>query len=490
MEFTPTFDKTLLESTKWGKWIPETSKDFDRKRTSFILERRMMIAHMMENAQRTGACGKLLQEDIPSTLAATNTNKMVLPIIRKMMAQLVAYDIATVQPLIMPNGYAFIQTLIANRARGNVASGADLLTSFSRNYSSDYVVEEPAETGDAVRTKFSGNLLHTPVRPYNASYDYSVVITDGTETFTDDGEGVLTGSEGGTGTIDYTTGAWSVTFNAAPGNGDAIVASYSQNMEGSSDVGEVSFSYETVQLHSKERRLRMTIPETTIEDMLAQLGISAEAEFVSYIAQYMATEIDREIVQAQINAAEEVNVTYSPASSAVELEAIRNLLTRFSNASADVAVKTNIGPSNYMIMPPAVVALLEQLGTHSNYRNIFVRENAGPFDGAEPANLLPSSGTGGRVMRVGTLQNKWAIYQDPLMSRNQSVKDVLLGLRGDSYYQSGTIYAPYVPLTFSSTMEDVDTATRKKALRTRYALKVHRPEFYKVFHISGLENFS
>lgn len=46
---------------------------------------------------------------------------------------------------------------------------------------------------------------------------FGVVITDGSETFTDDYNGVLTGSAGGTGTINYATGAYSVTFAVAPG---------------------------------------------------------------------------------------------------------------------------------------------------------------------------------------------------------------------------------------------------------------------------------
>jgi hypothetical protein len=45
---------------------------------------------------------------------------------------------------------------------------------------------------------------------------FGVTFTDGTETFVDDYNGVLTGSAGGTGTINYTTGAYSVTFASAP----------------------------------------------------------------------------------------------------------------------------------------------------------------------------------------------------------------------------------------------------------------------------------
>lgn len=51
-------------------------------------------------------------------------------------------------------------------------------------------------------------------------------ITDTVETFTDDRVGNLVGSLGGTGTINYATGACSVTFNTAPAGAQAITCSY------------------------------------------------------------------------------------------------------------------------------------------------------------------------------------------------------------------------------------------------------------------------
>lgn len=47
---------------------------------------------------------------------------------------------------------------------------------------------------------------------------YAVSFTDTVETFTDNYDGTLTGSAGGTGTINYATGAYSITFNASPSN--------------------------------------------------------------------------------------------------------------------------------------------------------------------------------------------------------------------------------------------------------------------------------
>ena len=51
-----------------------------------------------------------------------------------------------------------------------------------------------------------------------------VTFTDGTETFIDDLSGNLVGSLGGTGTINYTTGAYSVTFATSPAS--PVTATY------------------------------------------------------------------------------------------------------------------------------------------------------------------------------------------------------------------------------------------------------------------------
>jgi len=65
-------------------------------------------------------------------------------------------------------------------------------------------------------------------------------ITDGTETFIDDRNGNLIGNLGGTGTINYATGAMSVTFNTAPTNLQAITCSYYH--ETATSAGVLDFS--------------------------------------------------------------------------------------------------------------------------------------------------------------------------------------------------------------------------------------------------------
>lgn len=91
---------------------------------------------------------------------------------------------------------------------------------------SDYtaVTSESVGTGDGSTKTFTGTLSFKAGGPKRTCMYVS--ITDGVETFRDDRNGVLVGSLGGTGTINYATGDYSVTFNTAPVSSQAITADY------------------------------------------------------------------------------------------------------------------------------------------------------------------------------------------------------------------------------------------------------------------------
>lgn len=84
------------------------------------------------------------------------------------------------------------------------------------------VTGEAYGTGDGSTTTFA-HTLSVISAPKTAMY---ISVTDGTETFTDDRNGNMLGSLGGTGTVNYATGAVSVTFATAPANLQAITCSY------------------------------------------------------------------------------------------------------------------------------------------------------------------------------------------------------------------------------------------------------------------------
>ncbi|MCB2186949.1 MAG: hypothetical protein KQJ78_11060 [Deltaproteobacteria bacterium] len=81
-----------------------------------------------------------------------------------------------------------------------------------------------AGAGDGAEKDFAGVL--GPVEPG------SVSVTDGTETFADDGFGALTGDAGGTGSVNYQTGSFAATFNVAPLAEAPVTAGYKPVLRG------------------------------------------------------------------------------------------------------------------------------------------------------------------------------------------------------------------------------------------------------------------
>lgn len=109
---------------------------------------------------------------------------------------------------------------------------------------SDYtfVNNENLASGDGSDTTFNGTLAFKGGGAKRTCMYVS--ITDGTETFRDNRDGGLVGSAGGTGTINYATGEWAVTFAVAPVVGvNNIQADY--YWEDATSTGIADFSKST-----------------------------------------------------------------------------------------------------------------------------------------------------------------------------------------------------------------------------------------------------
>lgn len=116
----------------------------------------------------------------------------------------------------------------AGQRNGTTAGNEDktglYLSYIDKDQLSDFtqVTGEAVDTGDGSTVTFTGTLSALS----GARTAMYVSITDTVETFKDDRNGNLVGDQGGTGTINYATGAYSVTFNTAPVNLQAITTDY------------------------------------------------------------------------------------------------------------------------------------------------------------------------------------------------------------------------------------------------------------------------
>jgi len=116
----------------------------------------------------------------------------------------------------------------AGQRKGTTAGNEDktglYLSYIDKDQLSDFtqVTGEVFGTGDGSTKIFSATLTDIS----GARTAMYPTVTDGTETFVDDRNGNMVGNLSGTGTVNYATGAVSVTFNTAPANAQAITVGY------------------------------------------------------------------------------------------------------------------------------------------------------------------------------------------------------------------------------------------------------------------------
>jgi hypothetical protein len=322
------------------------------------------------------------------------------------------------------------------------------------------------------------------VRAQDDDAGWVVTITDGDQVATDDGAGGFEG-DATAGAINYTTGAITgFLFTAAPDNEDEIVASYWYNSEMNEQIPEIDIevTLETVKAGSRKLRTRWSSEAT--DDMRALHGLDAEAEIVNGVSQQMALEIDREIIADLVaNAAYSDTYDFTPGDNQTELDAIRGLLTVIGGVSASIHRGTKRGQANFIVTSPEVWGYLDQLSTHGDFLPAFAANPAQAYAGQQTQMRAPSYGdltSDFGVMFVGTLSRRYRVYVDPYLAATT----VLVGFKGRSYLDAGYVYAPYIPLQMTQTLEDPDDFSRRKGLRTRYAKKVLRGTHYGVITIT------
>jgi len=118
------------------------------------------------------------------------------------------------------------------------------------------VSNENLASGNGSQISFSGTLAFKASNPKANCFGVTVKCTDaGGEIFTDDFNGNLKGSAGGTGTINYITGAWQVTFVTVPANSaNNIKADYQR--ENSNTKGITDFTKSATRLAGEGFTLR------------------------------------------------------------------------------------------------------------------------------------------------------------------------------------------------------------------------------------------
>lgn len=453
-------------TTKWGAAVAGIKDPYTRNCTALLMEN-----------QATYLRREVLGEANTTTANAGSYLKHIFPLIRRVFPNLIANELVSVQPMSGPVGGLFYYDVKYGTTKGKVVAGQKLVKDFNAYFTSEKIDEEVIGVGPG--TAFASTLDFTPIRTS------SVVVRGGSVSGTDNGSGQIVGV-GISGTVDYQSGAISVTFaSSVTGN---VTSEYVYNSECNTNIPSISLDIELKEIRAKTRKLRANVCLEGADDLRALHGVEADSELVATMATEMSLEIDQEIIGKLRDAAElhnplGFNVNAVPAGIS-PIDHIRGLVTQMSLASNKIHTLSKRGPANFFVTSPAVSAYIEQLSTHGDFRPLWASATAETIAPAE-------NPQGFQLYKFGALQSKMVGYKDtyfPVTNEGSGTGfgDILMGYKGNSWLDAGAVWAPYVPLYVSQSFVDPDDGTMKRLAYTRYAFEIVRAEFFRRVRVTGL----
>ena len=430
---------------------------------------------------------RLINESSTDSGDVAQFKRISIPLVRRIYPQLIANKVVSVQPLLGPTGLVYYLRFRYGSNKGAVrgasksgfpgddANSLQQLASGDANlsvYYSHQFIENETQTDAGGDTHSTYVLEHTPVLPgtmtgtvYNGTdvTDTFVVDMNGNFTFTTVNHGVQHATSG---TLDVTMGELQINWNADPG-ANSVVVSYEYNMECNQDLPEVNLVVESEEIAAKTRKLKAVWSYEAQQDLRSQHNLDAEAELTAVLAQEINLEIDREVLgDLRNNAGTVASWDFNTALGDTIKEKYESLYVKVVEVSNVVHRKTLRGGCNWLVTSPEVAS-------------IFETATAG-FAPAPSETFTSSLG----IQYVGTVNNRWRLYKDPLFPSGQ----ILMGYKGDSYMDSGYFYCPYVPLTQTPVVLDPESFCPRKGILTRYGKKLLR-EGAKFYARLSIANF-
>jgi hypothetical protein len=447
---------------------------------------RSVTAVLLENQ-------RLINEVATDTSDIAQFKRISIPLVRRIYPQLIANKIVSVQPLLGPTGLVYYLRFRYSSNKG-ATQGATLSASgfptddsvslmqrasgdanLDVYYSSQFVQNETISNAGGFGAGGTASYVvqHTPILAGTMTgtlYDGAVavatfVVSSSTPTVATV-TNIVAGSITGNGTVNGTTGELTFVWAADPGANSALV-NYEYNMECNQDLPEVNLVIESEEIAAKTRKLKAVWSYEAQQDLRSQHNLDAEAELTAVLAQEINLEIDREVLTDLRNNAGTVAAwDFNTALGDTIKEKYEALYVKVVEVSTVIHRKTLRGGANWLVTSPEVAS-------------IFETATAG-FAPAASETFTSSLG----IQYVGTVNNRWRLYKDPLFPTGQ----ILMGYKGDSYMDSGYFYCPYVPLTQTPVVLDPESFCPRKGILTRYGKKLLR-EGAKFYARLSIANF-
>ena len=428
------------------KWAPllnyeglDPIKDSHRKAVTAVLlenqEKFLKEQSSFENGgmlteQPTNAVGSTGFEGGSAAAGPTaGFDPVLISLIRRSMPNLVAYDLAGVQPMSGPTGLIF-----AMRSRYTNQSGTEAF------------YNEPDTT-------FSGQ---------DAGFDESAG-------FADAAAGIGSTIQSGTNPAVLNPVGSATSSDYTVGGGMRKDAAESLDGTGSDAFNQMAFSIEKVTVTAKSRALKAEYSLELAQDLKAIHGLNAEAELANILSTEILAEINREVIRTIYKVAEQGAVANTANAGVFDLdidsngrwsvEKFKGLLFQIERDANAIAQRTRRGKGNIIMCSADVASALTMAGvldyTPALNANLNVDDTGNTF--------------------AGVLQGKYRVYIDPYSSNLTSANAAngnqyyVVGYKGTNPYDAGLFYCPYVPLQMVRAVGE-NSFQPKIGFKTRYGL--------------------
>ena len=348
---------------------------------------------------------------------------VLISLIRRSMPNLVAYDLAGVQPMSGPTGLIF-----AMRSRYTDQSGTEAFY-------------------NEADTAFSG-------QPKGL---------DDVTGVTDVSVGMGTTAQGGTnpGALNPSTDATQRAYSV----GQGMRTDVAEGLDGTGDdaFNQMAFSIEKVTVTAKSRALKAEYSLELAQDLKAIHGLNAEAELANILSTEILAEINREVIRTIYKTAEQgatANVATGgefdldiDSNGRWSVEKFKGLLFQIERDANAIAQRTRRGKGNIILCSADVASALTMAGvldyTPALNANLNVDDTGNTF--------------------AGVLQGKYRVYIDPYSANGAANQYYVVGYKGSSPYDAGLFYCPYVPLQMVRAVGE-NSFQPKIGFKTRYGM--------------------
>lgn len=398
--------------------------------------------------------------------------KVMFPMIKRVLPELMANKLVSIQPLNMPTGVIYYITYKYSTDKGEVKAGDE----FSGNpyqtdpaYSVYYSSEKlgPIELGSDKEVENVNKIFSfLDVDAASASTYKRIEIIDKTthrtilakkvtvtgnvvKFYSDDGATLLATVEKDKEVV-ITSEAKSI-LGAA--DKDKIVVFVVYNQEGTSRIPEMEFDIDHMDVSTTERKLKVRWTKEAEQDMQAYHKIDVEQELVKVASVQTNYEIDRQIMETIDD------IIISPLSGSFDwaddegngttgnyLDRHRALAQRMYQYCTKVAQYNRLAPADWAVCSPQVAAALQML---PDWKAGEISRNKSTFYNAG-------------ALGNGTV----SIYCDP----NRMNNDITLGYKAkDTTYGAGIVYSPYANW-MSGTVVNPDNFNNIRGTFSRYGI--------------------